>query len=96
MNITEDVVKNVAKLARLAVSEEEAHQLAPQLSEIISYAEKLQEIDLVDITPTSHSLSLTNVLREDIPHEGLSREQALANVPDSDGQQVRVPAVFEG
>lgn len=96
MNITEDAVLHVAKLARLAVSEEEAHRLAPQLSDIISYAEQLQRVDLSDVVPTSHALQLTNVLRPDTPRPGLTREQALANAPDSDGQQVRVPAVLEG
>lgn len=96
MNITEDAVLHVAKLARLAVSEEEAHHLAPQLSDIISYAEQLQRVDLSDVVPTSHALQLTNVLRPDTPRPGLTREQALANAPDSDGQQVRVPAVLEG
>ncbi len=96
MNITEEVVKHVAKLARLAVTEEEARKLAPQLSDIISYAEQLQEVDLTDVPPTSHTLELSNVFRTDIPSEGLTNEQALANAPDSDGQQVRVPAVLEG
>jgi aspartyl-tRNA(Asn)/glutamyl-tRNA(Gln) amidotransferase subunit C len=96
LNITEDVIKNVAKLARLAVSEDEVKKLAPQLSEIISYAEQLQQADLSDIVPTSHSLALSNVLREDVPRPGLKREQALTNAPDSDGQQIRVPAILEG
>jgi aspartyl-tRNA(Asn)/glutamyl-tRNA(Gln) amidotransferase subunit C len=96
LNITEDVVRHVAKLARLAVSEEEAHKLAPQLSDIISYAEQLQAVDLSNVPPTSHPLELSNVLRADVPREGLTNEQALANAPDSDGQQVRVPAVLEG
>ncbi|QSO49692.1 Asp-tRNA(Asn)/Glu-tRNA(Gln) amidotransferase subunit GatC [Alicyclobacillus mengziensis] len=96
LNITEEVVKHVAKLARLAVTEEEARKLAPQLSDIISYAEQLQEVDLTDVPPTSHTLELSNVFRTDIPSEGLTNEQALANAPDSDGQQVRVPAVLEG
>lgn len=89
-------MKHVAKLARLAVTEEEARKLAPQLSDIISYAEQLQEVDLTDVPPTSHTLELSNVFRTDIPSEGLTNEQALANAPDSDGQQVRVPAVLEG
>lgn len=96
MRITEDVVKNVAKLARLAVSDEEAGKLAPQLAEIISYAEQLQQLDLTDVPPTSHSLVLVNVLRDDVTHTGLPREEALANAPDSDGEHVRVPAVLEG
>jgi aspartyl-tRNA(Asn)/glutamyl-tRNA(Gln) amidotransferase subunit C len=96
LKITEDTVRHVAQLARLAVSAEEAARLAPQLNDILDYAEQLQSLDLSDVLPTSHSLPLTNVMRADEPRASLSREKALANAPDSDGQQVRVPAVLEG
>lgn len=96
MNITEETVRKVAKLARLAVSQEEAAQWAPQLNEILGYAEQLQAVDLSDVPPTSHSLVLTNVLRDDVATPGMEREALLALAPDSDGEQVRVPAVMEG
>jgi len=96
LDITEDVVRHVAKLSRLAVGDDEAHELAEQLSDIISYAKQLQSVDLSDVPPTSHAFQLTNVLRADTPHPGLTQAQALANAPDSDGQHVRVPAVLEG
>ncbi|MCL6600038.1 Asp-tRNA(Asn)/Glu-tRNA(Gln) amidotransferase subunit GatC [Alicyclobacillus macrosporangiidus] len=96
MKISADTVRHVAKLARLAVSEEEAARLAPQLSDIIGYADELQSVDLADVPPTSHPFALVNVLREDEPRPSLPRERALANAPDTDGEQVRVPAVLEG
>lgn len=96
MKITVDTVRHVAKLARLAVTDEDAARLAPQLNDILDYAEQLQGLDLTEVPPTSHSLPLVNVLRADEPRASLTREQALANAPDSDGQQVRVPAVLEG
>ncbi|SFU87208.1 Asp-tRNA(Asn)/Glu-tRNA(Gln) amidotransferase subunit GatC [Alicyclobacillus macrosporangiidus] len=96
MKISADTVRHVAKLARLAVSEEEAARLAPQLSDIIGYADELQAVDLADVPPTSHPFALVNVLREDEPRPSLPRERALANAPDTDGEQVRVPAVLEG
>lgn len=96
MKITEDEVRHVAKLARLAVTDEDVAKLAPQLSDIMEYNEQLQEVSLDDVPPTSHSLSLYNALRKDEPKPGLTREQALANAPDTDGEQVRVPAVLEG
>lgn len=96
MKITEDTVLHVAKLARLAVSKEDAARLAPQLNDILAYAEQLQNLDLTDVPPTSHSLPLSNVMRADEPRPSLPREKALANAPDTDGQQVRVPAVLEG
>jgi aspartyl-tRNA(Asn)/glutamyl-tRNA(Gln) amidotransferase subunit C len=96
VKITEETVRHVAKLARLAVSEEDVAVLAPQLSDIIGYAEQLQSVDLTGVEPTSHSLVLVNVLRTDEPRPSLPREVALKGAPDTDGEQIRVPAVLEG
>jgi aspartyl-tRNA(Asn)/glutamyl-tRNA(Gln) amidotransferase subunit C len=96
MKITAEAIRHVASLARLEVSEVEVERLSAELSEIIGYAEQLQAVDLNGVEPTSHSLPLFNVFREDVPRTGLSRSQALANAPDTDGEQVRVPAVMEG
>lgn len=96
MKISEATVRQVGKLARLAVSDEDAAQLAPQLNDILGYAEQLQQVDLSDVQPTSHSLPLTNVLRPDEARPSFDRATILANAPDSDGEQVRVPAVLEG
>lgn len=96
MHMSTDTVHQVAKLARLAVPEKEAVRLAAQLGDIISYAEQLQQVDLTDVPPTSHVLDLTNVLREDESKPSLPTEEALRNAPESDGAQVRVPAVLEG
>ncbi|GMA50022.1 aspartyl/glutamyl-tRNA(Asn/Gln) amidotransferase subunit C [Alicyclobacillus contaminans] len=96
MKITEDTIRHVAKLARLAVSDEDVAKLAPQLNDIMGYNEQLQALPLDEVPPTSHPFALYNALRDDEPRPGLTREQALANAPDSDGEQVRVPAVLEG
>ncbi len=96
MIISEETIRHVAKLARLALTDDEVHILTPQLSDILDYANELQEIELGDVEPTSHSFPLYNVLRADEPKPGLTREAALRNAPDSDGEQIRVPAVLEG
>ncbi|RIV19162.1 Asp-tRNA(Asn)/Glu-tRNA(Gln) amidotransferase subunit GatC [Alicyclobacillaceae bacterium I2511] len=96
LKISEDVVRHVARLARLAVCDEEVHGLASQLSDILEYAEQLQQVDLTGVAPTSHPFPLKNVLRTDVPRPGLPREVLLANAPDDDGEQIRVPAVLEG
>ncbi|WP_067932567.1 Asp-tRNA(Asn)/Glu-tRNA(Gln) amidotransferase subunit GatC [Alicyclobacillus kakegawensis] len=96
MKISEETVRHVAALARLSLSDEEVAHLAPQLSEIIGYAEQLQQLNLDDVAPTSHSLARTNVFREDEPRPGLARDVALACAPDSTDEYVRVPAVLEG
>ena len=96
MIISEDTIRHVAKLARLAVTDEQARLLAPQLSDILDYANELQEVDLTDVEPTSHSFPLYNVLRVDEAKPGLTKEAALNNAPDSDSGQVRVPGVLGG
>jgi aspartyl-tRNA(Asn)/glutamyl-tRNA(Gln) amidotransferase subunit C len=96
VKISEETVRHVANLARLSLSEEEVARLAPQLSEIIDYAEQLQQLDLSDVPPTSHSLTQTNVFRDDTPRPSLPREVALASAPDRTDEYVRVPAVLEG
>lgn len=96
LEITQNAVRRVAALARLAVSDDEAQRLAAQLTDIIGYAELLQTVHLTDVPPTSHPLSLYNALREDESRPSLPRDIALANAPDDDGEQVRVPAVLEG
>lgn len=96
MTITEETVLSIARLARLQVSEQEAKAFAPQLNDILTYAEQLQQVDLDGTEPTSHPFTTENVFREDVPRPSLAREVALACAPDSDGEQVRVPAVLEG
>ncbi|WAH36451.1 Asp-tRNA(Asn)/Glu-tRNA(Gln) amidotransferase subunit GatC [Alicyclobacillus dauci] len=96
MKITEETVSHVARLARLAMPESERQVLAPQLSDILEYAEKLQEVDMTDVIPTSHPFRQTNVLRDDVVRPSLPHDKALLNAPDSDAGQVRVPAVLEG
>jgi aspartyl-tRNA(Asn)/glutamyl-tRNA(Gln) amidotransferase subunit C len=96
MNITEETVANIARLARLRLSDEEVTSFAPQLNDILTYAEQLQAVNLEGTEPTSHPFTTHNVFREDVPRPSLAREVALACAPDSDGEQVRVPAVLEG
>lgn len=96
LKITEETVSHVARLARLAMPEADRSLLAPQLSDILDYAEKLQQVDMTGVVPTSHPFEQTNVLREDVHREGLTHEAALANAPDSEDGQIRVPAVLEG
>jgi len=96
LKITEDVILHVAGLSRLAVSPSEVARLAPQLSDIMEYAEQLQEVDLTDVPPTSHPFPFVNVVRKDEMRPSLTRQEALQNAPDTDGVYVRVPAVLEG
>ncbi len=93
--ISVDQVKHVAHLARLGITEEEAEKFTKQLDSIITFAEQLNELDTDNVEPTSHVLELKNVLREDIPAEGLPREEVLKNAPEHIEGQIMVPAIIE-
>jgi aspartyl-tRNA(Asn)/glutamyl-tRNA(Gln) amidotransferase subunit C len=75
-------VEHVARLARLHFDEEELARLQPELEQIIGYIDQLAELDLSGLKPTSHAVPLKNVLRPDVPWEGLTHEAAMANGPD--------------
>ena len=93
MAISRDEVLHVARLARLALSEEELERFSEQLSAILEAVGKVSELDLEGVPPTSHPLDLVNVLAEDEPRPCLSREDALANAPDREGGFFGVPPV---
>jgi len=95
MKITRKEVEHVAKLARLALREEEVEQLTRQLSDILTYVEKLNELDTKDVEPTSHVLPVRNVLREDEVSGSIDRGKALVNAPDRTEEFFRVPKVIE-
>lgn len=95
VELTQDEVRHVAELAKLRLSEAEVAQFAGQLSAILDYAQRLQEVDTSDVPPTPSVLPLVNVLRDDQPRPGLSNDAALANAPDHQDGFFRVRAVFE-
>jgi aspartyl-tRNA(Asn)/glutamyl-tRNA(Gln) amidotransferase subunit C len=84
-------VLHVARLARLALSDEEIDRLGAQLNAILEAVGKVSELDLADVEPTAHPLDLVNVWAEDEPHESLPVEDALANAPDREAGFFRVP-----
>jgi aspartyl-tRNA(Asn)/glutamyl-tRNA(Gln) amidotransferase subunit C len=89
--ISRDEVLHVARLARLALTDEEVERLGAQLSAILEAVGKVGELDLADVEPTAHPLELTNVWAEDEPRASLPVDEALANAPDSEGGFFRVP-----
>ena len=87
----ENQVVHVAKLARLALTEDELERLGGQLDAILDAVSKVSELDLSDVPPTSHPLDLVNVLADDEPRPSLPREAALANAPQAEDGAFRVP-----
>jgi aspartyl-tRNA(Asn)/glutamyl-tRNA(Gln) amidotransferase subunit C len=91
MSITREQVLHVAKLARLALTEEEVARLGAQLDAILDAVSKVSELDLDDVPPTSHPLDLVNVFGEDEPRLSLDPEDVLALAPDAEDGAFRVP-----
>lgn len=94
MKITTDEVVNVARLARLEIDPERVAQMADQLATILTYVEKLAEVDTQDVPPTSHAIALTNAFREDEVRDSLPREAALNNAPAEEAGGFVVPKVI--
>lgn len=95
MAISKEEVEHVAKLARLLVSEEEKDLLSRQLSNILSYVGKLNELNTKGIEPISHVIDIKNVFREDKVKESLLQDIALSNAPDKRDGFFRVPKIIE-
>lgn len=88
-------VEYIARLTRLSVSEEEKKLFDSQLNSILAYVEKLNELNIKEIEPTSHVLLLSNVMRDDMPKGPLPREDAISNAPDHTDKFYRVPKIIE-
>lgn len=95
MAVTIEDVRKAAHLARLSFSAEEEARLADELSRILSYVEKLNELPTEGIPPTSHVLPIRNVFREDAVVPPLPQEELLANAPSKWRGFFRVPKVIE-
>lgn len=95
MGVTVKDVEHVANLARLELSEEEKHKFAEQLTQILQYAEKLNELDTDNVEPMSHAVPHFNVMRDDEVKPSLDMEQIMLNAPDEEDGQFRVPAILE-
>ena len=95
MAIDPKEVEHVALLARLRLSDAEVARFTTQLSQILSYVEKLGELDTGDVEPTSHVLEVANVFREDVPRKSTPREEILRNAPGATDEFFRVPRIIE-
>lgn len=95
MKITREEVEHVARLARLALSEGEREKIRAQLDAILTYIDKLNELNTSQVEPTSHVIPMTNVFRDDTVRPSLSQEEALANAPDRHDAFFRVPRIIE-
>ena len=95
MAITREEVRHVAMLFRMALSDEEIAKFQQQLSQIIDYFQVLQQVDTEGVPPTSHPVSLENVMRSDEPRPSYPPDDVLTNAPQSERGFFRVRAVLE-
>ena len=93
--LSADDVRAIADLARLELDEADLARYQKQLSAVLDYFQKLEELDTSHIDPSSSVLPLTNVMRQDCAVAPLSVDEVVANAPDSDGEQFRVRAVLD-
>ena len=89
-------VEHVARLAQLTLSDQEKELFREQLSSILEYAQRLQQVDTSAIPPTATVLPLENVMRDDEIRHSLPLADVLANAPDTEDGHFRVPVVLEG
>ncbi len=94
MKINRQEVEHVALLARLHLSDKEIEQFTGQLDAILTYVDKLNELDTRDVEPTSHVVKVGNVIRKDRVRESLPIEETLANAPDPDKGFFKVPRII--
>jgi aspartyl-tRNA(Asn)/glutamyl-tRNA(Gln) amidotransferase subunit C len=95
VKITREEIEHISLLARLSLSDEEKETFGLQLGSILDYMEKLNELDTGNVSPTSHVLSLQDVMRDDEPRPSIPKDDALSNAPSHTEKFYRVPKIIE-
>jgi aspartyl-tRNA(Asn)/glutamyl-tRNA(Gln) amidotransferase subunit C len=95
MEVNNELVSNIASLARLEFEEHEKEEIKVDMQKMISFIEKLNELDTTGVEPLLHMSDNVNVLREDEVKESITREEALLNAPIHDEQFFKVPKVIK-
>ncbi len=95
MRLTREQVQHVAELAKLKLTDAEVDLFQEQLSAILAYADRLDELDTESIPPTAGVLPLRNVMRPDEPRPSFPREVMLANAPDAEDGFIKVKVVLD-
>jgi aspartyl-tRNA(Asn)/glutamyl-tRNA(Gln) amidotransferase subunit C len=93
-SLSRDDVIHVARLARLALTDDEVARFTEQLGAVLEHAEDVAALDTGGVPPTAHPLDLVNVLREDVPVPCLDRDEVLAMAPAAEDGRFRVPRIL--
>jgi aspartyl-tRNA(Asn)/glutamyl-tRNA(Gln) amidotransferase subunit C len=94
MEVNDDLIDHLSELARLEFSPQEKEGIKKDLQKMISFVEKLKELDTHGVSPVSHMTGESNRLREDLVGGSCSREEALLNAPSTEGIYFKVPKVI--
>lgn len=95
MKVTDEMIDHLSNLARLEFSDAEKTELKQDLENMIGFVEKLKEVDTSNVEPLLHITDAFNVLREDEVHQSITKQQALLNAPQTDGNFFIVPKVIK-
>jgi len=95
MSVSNEQVRHIAKLARIAMSDEEIERLAPELNNILGWVEQLREVDTDGVEPLTAVIEQKLRLRDDVVNDGNIRDDVLANAPDAQHGFFAVPKVIE-
>jgi len=95
MEVNDLLIDNLAKLSHLSFNEQERKEIKADLQEMISFIEKLKEVNTEGVAPLLHMSSNVNILRDDIVSGSVSREEGLKNAPETDGTFFKVPKVIK-
>ncbi len=93
--IDKELVRKVAKLSRLELTDSEVEEFTGQLSAILEYVEKMNQLDTDNVEPLAHCLPIHNVFRQDAVKDSLGTDKAIANAPQQDGQFFKVPKILD-
>lgn len=97
MALTERDVRGIADYARIALDQDELPQMTKYMNDVVATLQPIREYDLDDVEPTFHPIGgLVNVMREDVPTESLSIEEALKDATSTDGRSFKVPTILGG
>ncbi|AQX14701.1 asparaginyl/glutamyl-tRNA amidotransferase subunit C [Tessaracoccus lapidicaptus] len=94
MGITADDVARLGALARIRLTEQECHDLAPELNVILDSVRSVSEVAGPDVPMATHAIPLTNVFRDDVVTPSLTQDQALSGAPDQEDGRFRVPQIL--
>jgi aspartyl-tRNA(Asn)/glutamyl-tRNA(Gln) amidotransferase subunit C len=95
MEVNDDLINNLAQLAKLEFNDAERDEIKNDLQKMIAFIDKLNELDTTGVEPLLHMSENVNVLREDEVKGSISREEALKNAPLHDDQFFKVPKVIK-